>query len=64
MAPVLAIQGVSDEYGTLEQIDALARLAAGPVDRLVLAECGHAPHRERVELVVAAIAQWIASIVE
>jgi pimeloyl-ACP methyl ester carboxylesterase len=63
-APVLAIQGASDEYGTLEQIDALARLAAGSVDRLVLAGCGHAPHRERAPLVVATIAQWIDAILE
>jgi len=28
--PVLAIQGEADEYGTMAQLDAIARLAGGP----------------------------------
>ncbi len=62
-APVLALQGLDDEYGTLAQIDALARNARGPVDRFVLAHCGHAPHRDRVDLVVDTAATWILQIV-
>jgi pimeloyl-ACP methyl ester carboxylesterase len=60
-APILCIQGVDDEYGTLAQIDAIAAAAAGTVDRLILARCGHSPHRDRPELVVDVIAGWIAS---
>lgn len=62
-APVLCIQGSDDEYGTLEQLDAIARHSAGSVDRLVLAACGHAPHRDRPAFVREAIAGWIASTV-
>ncbi|MFC4931429.1 alpha/beta fold hydrolase [Massilia sp. GCM10023247] len=44
--PLLAIQGTDDEYGTLEQIHGIARLA--PQTRLlVLPECGHSPHRDQ-----------------
>jgi pimeloyl-ACP methyl ester carboxylesterase len=44
--PVLAIQGENDEYGTLEQIHAIARRL--PKTRLlVLPECGHSPHRDQ-----------------
>lgn len=58
-APVFAVQGLDDEYGTPAQLDALARLAPAPVDRLLLAGCGHAPHRDRPGLVAAAVAGWL-----
>jgi pimeloyl-ACP methyl ester carboxylesterase len=45
-APILAVQGEDDEYGTLEQIHGIARLA--PQTRLlVLPDCGHSPHRDQ-----------------
>ncbi len=44
--PVLAVQGEDDEYGTLEQIRAVARRL--PKTRLlVIPECGHSPHRDQ-----------------
>jgi len=46
--PVLAVQGEGDEYGTLAQIDAIA--ARLPKTRLlVIADCGHSPHRDQPE---------------
>jgi pimeloyl-ACP methyl ester carboxylesterase len=46
--PVLAVQGEDDEYGTLAQIDAIA--ARLPKTRLlVIADCGHSPHRDQPE---------------
>ncbi|MBV8490185.1 MAG: alpha/beta hydrolase [Candidatus Eremiobacteraeota bacterium] len=61
-APVLAMQGLDDEYGTAAQIDAIAAHATGPVDRVLLANCGHAPHRERAALVEGAAAAWIEEL--
>lgn len=53
--PLLAIQGVDDEYGTMAQIDGIASRA--PQTRLVkLAQCGHSPHRDQPERVIAAVA--------
>jgi pimeloyl-ACP methyl ester carboxylesterase len=47
--PVLAAQGEDDEYGTLEQIRAIARRL--PKTRLlVIPKCGHSPHRDQTEL--------------
>ncbi len=46
-APVLAIQGEDDEYGTLAQVDALKRRAPSLVETRVLAKCGHAPWRDK-----------------
>jgi pimeloyl-ACP methyl ester carboxylesterase len=40
------VQGENDDYGTLEQIHGIARLA--PQTRLlVLPDCGHSPHRDQ-----------------
>ena len=57
--PALVLQGADDEYGTLAQVEAIERCAAGPVDRLLLAGCGHAPHRDRRPLVEEAVAGWL-----
>ncbi len=61
-APALAIQGVDDEYGTLLQLELLAAKSGGATDRLVLAGCGHAPHRDRPGIVERAAADWIAEL--
>ena len=47
--PVLVVQGADDPYGTLRQVDAIEAGSAGPVERLVLSQCAHAPHREQPE---------------
>ena len=59
--PVLAIQGEQDEYGTMEQVDAIAR-GAPHVELLKLANCGHAPHRDRTQTVIDAISSFVARV--
>jgi pimeloyl-ACP methyl ester carboxylesterase len=61
--PVLAIQGERDEYGTLRQLDAIERRCGGPVRRLVLADCGHAPHRDQPGRTLAAMAAFLDGLV-
>lgn len=60
-APVLAIQGTNDEFGTGAQLDALRR-APGALEVLMLEHCGHAPHREQPEAVLSAVAAFISKI--
>jgi pimeloyl-ACP methyl ester carboxylesterase len=57
-APVLAIQGEHDQYGTLAQIDAIERGVAGPFERAVL-QARHAPHLEAPEETLQAAAEFI-----
>jgi pimeloyl-ACP methyl ester carboxylesterase len=57
-APVLAIQGEGDEYGTLEQVHAIGRLAAR-AEVLVLPDCGHSPYRDQPERVIEAAGAFI-----
>ncbi len=57
-APVLAIQGADDEYGTLAQIEGIQR--ALPKTRLcVIPECGHSPHRDQPETLMRHTADFI-----
>ncbi len=58
--PILAVQGIEDEYGTPAQLERIARRARAPVDRLLLARCAHAPHRDRRAVVEATLAGWLA----
>ena len=43
--PLLAVQGLGDEYGTLEQIFGIARRVP-QTQLLELSACGHSPHRD------------------
>ncbi|OZI77854.1 alpha/beta fold hydrolase [Bordetella genomosp. 12] len=55
--PVLALHGDNDEYGSLEHAERIARLTGGR--KQVFAQCGHVPHREQEDAVLAAIGQWL-----
>jgi len=56
--PVLAVQGSDDEYGTMEQVRRIAD--AVPHTTVVeLESCGHSPHRDQPEPVLAAIRKFV-----
>jgi pimeloyl-ACP methyl ester carboxylesterase len=56
--PVLAIQGLDDEYGTLAQIRGIARRVPG-TRLLELPACGHSPHRDQPEAVIEAVGSFL-----
>jgi pimeloyl-ACP methyl ester carboxylesterase len=58
--PLLAVQGLDDEYGTLEQIRGIARRAP-QTELLELPDCGHSPHRDQPERLIARAAAFIAA---
>lgn len=58
--PVLAIQGVDDEYGTSRQIEAIQRRVP-EANVLVLDNCKHAPHRDRPDATRSAIVTFLHS---
>ncbi|HUQ29234.1 MAG TPA: alpha/beta hydrolase [Usitatibacter sp.] len=59
-APLLAVQGVEDEYGTMEQIRGIGRRV--PHARLLeIPHCGHSPHRDQPEAVIAAAVDFVRS---
>ena len=60
--PVLAIQGVDDVYGSMAQIDGIAAAVPGTA-LLKLPACGHSPHRDQPEAVIAACQDFFARTV-
>ena len=59
-APLLAIQGDDDPYGTQAQLDAVAR-SVGHAELLKLSRCGHSPHRDQTDRVNQAMATFLRS---
>jgi len=53
--PLLAVQGLDDEYGTMEQIHGIARRVP-QTELLELADCGHSPHRDQGAALIEAVA--------
>jgi len=60
--PTLVVQGTADEYGTMAQVDAIARQVVGPVEVMRVAGAGHAPFRSDPEAVHARIAAFARAV--
>ncbi|HSO21241.1 MAG TPA: alpha/beta hydrolase, partial [Desulfosarcina sp.] len=57
--PLLAIQGTDDPYGSQAQLDAIAELGGAAVAVAAVPGCAHAPHLEKTDLVLDAIAEFV-----
>jgi len=56
--PVLAVQGFDDPYGTMAQIDGIAkRISQARI--LKLAQCGHSPHRDQADALIEAVTNFV-----
>lgn len=60
--PTLVVQGEDDVYGSPAQVAEIAERAGGPVETLLLPGCGHQPHLERRERVLAAAAAFLTRL--
>ena len=58
--PLLAVQGLDDEYGTLEQIHGIARRVP-QTELLELPACGHSPHKDQPAALIEAATRFIRS---
>jgi pimeloyl-ACP methyl ester carboxylesterase len=56
--PVLVIQGAADPYGTLAQVRVVEQECYCPVESAVMEGVGHAPHREKPEETLSAVAAF------
>jgi pimeloyl-ACP methyl ester carboxylesterase len=63
-APILAILGQGDEYSTPSQVDLIRSLAreCARFEFLHLPDCGHAPHRDQPERVLAATVRLVDAV--
>ena len=60
--PVLAVQGVEDEYGTMAQIETIAARVAGPCELVKIEACGHRLHRDQHDATLDAIGRFVQKI--
>lgn len=60
--PALAIHGDRDEYGSVAHPQRIAKLSGGPATVRILGGCGHVPHRERTETVLAEVVAWLQDV--
>ncbi len=60
--PSLVIQGAGDAYGSAAQVNLVAERAAGPVETLILPGCGHQPHLEQRDAVIAAAKEFLTAV--
>jgi pimeloyl-ACP methyl ester carboxylesterase len=56
--PVLAIQGEDDEYGTMAQVQSIARNVRD-ADIVELSDCRHSPHRDQPQATLDAITAFV-----
>ena len=56
--PLLALQGMRDEYGTMKQIEGIA-LAVPHAELIELPACGHSPQRDQPEQLIAAVTRFM-----
>ena len=59
--PVLIIHGDGDEFGSEAFPAAIAESVKGHVQKEILENCGHVPHREKPELVLSMVELFIGS---
>jgi pimeloyl-ACP methyl ester carboxylesterase len=59
--PTVVVQGDADPYGTLAQVDAIARAVPG-ARRVVLTGGGHAPHRDHADETTAAVVALVDEV--
>jgi pimeloyl-ACP methyl ester carboxylesterase len=60
--PLLAIQGEQDEYGTLAQVEAIARQSGAGAETAILPHCGHSPHKAQEAATLKVMTSFISRI--
>ena len=58
-APVLAIQGQNDPYGTAAQVESIVGRVRGPAQGLIIPGCGHIPHLQAKHRVLSEMTEFI-----
>jgi pimeloyl-ACP methyl ester carboxylesterase len=57
-SPLLCVQGLDDEYGTLQQLKDIAMVQAGS-KQVELPNCGHSPHRDQPDRLTDAVVRFL-----
>ena len=57
--PLLAIQGATDQYGTVKQLGLIKEFVQGKCETVLLSGCGHHPHLEKTAEVIELINSFV-----
>lgn len=60
-APLLLLQGLNDEYGTMLQLDEISK-AAPHAQQIRLADCGHSPQRDQPHLCSEGVVNFLKAV--
>jgi pimeloyl-ACP methyl ester carboxylesterase len=60
--PVVIVQGVDDQYGTMRQVEIAQNECYCPVDVAILQGAGHSPHREAPRATLDTIAEFANAV--
>ena len=61
--PMLLLQGVQDQYGTLAQLEAIESQVSGFSESHLIQDCGHAPYRDQCEAVLKFCSRFIDTLI-
>jgi pimeloyl-ACP methyl ester carboxylesterase len=61
VAPVLAVQGENDEYGTLDQLRRIGRAVGGPCETWEVPGAAHQPQFQAADAMLARLAAFLAA---
>jgi pimeloyl-ACP methyl ester carboxylesterase len=62
--PVLVIQGENDEFGSIDQVDGIAKQVSAEANKLVIPSAGHNPHKEMPEVMLEHCSRFIKKCIE
>lgn len=62
LCPVLFVQGETDEYGSIQQVDKTVHQVQGKADKYILPNVGHTPHKEAPDLVLERVTSFIGNL--
>ena len=61
--PLLVIQGADDQYGSVQQVDAVVAKSGGHTRSKLVEKCGHSPHREARTVVLQHMSEFITDVI-
>jgi pimeloyl-ACP methyl ester carboxylesterase len=60
--PTLVVQGRDDPFATMAMVEELVAGVSGPVEAMVINDCGHVIHQDQPELLVQALADFMGDL--
>ena len=58
--PIMLIQGLNDEYGTLKQLDSIDKNVINKTYRIEIEDCGHSPHTQYPKEIINKIKYFLS----